>query len=542
MAYQALYRQWRSRAFGELIGQEAITQTLRRQVMTGRVAHAYLFSGTRGTGKTSTAQILARAVNCLAPEDGEPCGRCASCVALAEGASLDVEEIDAASNNGVDEIRALRDKIRYPPQTGKYRVYIIDEVHMLSTSAFNALLKTLEEPPPHAVLILATTEPQRLPATILSRCQRFDFKRISVNDIAGRLREAALAEGASIGEEALLAVARAARGSMRDGMSLLDVCIARSPDVTLEVVESAIGTAGGDFLYGVTDALCAGDAGAALKKVDAAMREGRDAAVLARDLAEHLRCVVALRFISEEEGARVLEISPGEAARLREQGERMGVNKAMRALEIISRVEPEMRWAAHPRVLLELALARIAKPEEETDLAALLQRVETLEQKLAAGVTLAVKPAATAIAKQPEIPKAEIPTAETQAQPPADDGALWKRTLEIIRKTRFALFPTLRRARFAGVENGVAAVLFSQEDNVHADRMRKEDNLKTLADALSEAAGQAVAARVDVGSAAPSAAPPAPQAKPAEERWVQDAISLFGRDKVDIVEKGGEDT
>ena len=249
MAYQALYRQWRPKDFSSMVAQEAVISTLRNQVMSGRVAHAYLFCGSRGTGKTSTAKILARAINCEHPVGGDPCGQCESCRRLLADESMDVMEIDAASNNGVEEIRNLRETVKYPPQQGKYKVYIIDEVHMLSTSAFNALLKTLEEPPAYVVFILATTEPQKLPATILSRCQRFDFGRIPAHQIAGRLRQAAEGAKAEASENALMLIARAAEGGMRDALSILDMCLGYSNQVTEDLVRNVLGTSDRSFLF-----------------------------------------------------------------------------------------------------------------------------------------------------------------------------------------------------------------------------------------------------------------------------------------------------
>jgi len=242
MAYQALYRQWRPQDFSHVVGQDPIVETLRHQVMTGRIAHAYLFCGSRGTGKTSTAKILARAINCLHPKNGDPCGECEMCRRIADEESLDIAEIDAASNNGVEEIRTLRDTVKYPPQFGKYKVYIIDEVHMLSISAFNALLKTLEEPPEYVVFILATTEPQKLPATILSRCQRFDFGRISAGKIQKRLREATEKAGGQAADSALMTIARAAEGGMRDALSILDMCLGYDRMIDDEMVQSVLGT------------------------------------------------------------------------------------------------------------------------------------------------------------------------------------------------------------------------------------------------------------------------------------------------------------
>ena len=262
MSYQALYRAWRPDTFTEIVGQDAVTRTLKRQVTTGRIAHAYLFCGTRGTGKTSAAKVLARAINCLNPRDGDPCGECEICRTLRQENSMDVVEIDAASNNGVDEIRDLREKVKYPPALTKYKVYIIDEVHMLSTGAFNALLKTLEEPPKHVVFILATTEPQRLPATILSRCQRFDFHRISMEVIIERLMVVLGGIGRSASEEALNEIARAAEGAMRDALSLLDVCLSYTDgEVTGQLARDVLGTAGRAAMFDFADALIEGDAG-----------------------------------------------------------------------------------------------------------------------------------------------------------------------------------------------------------------------------------------------------------------------------------------
>ena len=257
MAYRALYREWRPRDFSHMVGQKAIIETLRNQVVSKRIAHAYLFCGSRGTGKTSTAKILAKAINCEQPENGDPCGKCPNCIRADRDETLDVIEIDAASNNGVDEIRELRETVKYPPQYGVYKVYIIDEVHMLSPSAFNALLKTLEEPPEHIVFILATTEPQKLPDTILSRCQRFDFGRISTSEIAGRLKEAAFGSGAQVSDGALMLIARSAEGGMRDALSLLDMCLGYRDQVDEQLVRTILGSSDDSFLFEFCDALTA---------------------------------------------------------------------------------------------------------------------------------------------------------------------------------------------------------------------------------------------------------------------------------------------
>ena len=322
MSYQALYRAWRPETFSEICGQEAVTRTLKHQVMTGRIAHAYLFCGTRGTGKTTAAKVLSRAINCLNPRDGDPCGECEICRALEQESSMDVLEIDAASNNGVDEIRDLREKVKYPPAMTRYKVYIIDEVHMLSTGAFNALLKTLEEPPAHAVFILATTEPQRLPATIRSRCQRFDFHRISVDVIVDRLKVGLSGIGRSASEEALGEIARAAEGAMRDALSLLDVCLSYTDgEVSGQLARDVLGTAGRAAMFEFVDALIDGDAGLALTLIDRVMRQGSDPQVFIRDTVAHLRGIMLAGAI-EDGLAGLLEITPEDAARFAAQAAR----------------------------------------------------------------------------------------------------------------------------------------------------------------------------------------------------------------------------
>ena len=292
--YQALYRVWRPKTFSEMVGQEAVRKTLRNQVKTGRVAHAYLFCGSRGTGKTSAAKIMARAINCLNPRDGDPCGECESCRTILADQSLDVYEMDAASNSRVEEIRDLLEKVDYPPQFGKYKVYIIDEVHMLSNSAFNALLKTLEEPPDYMVFILATTEPQKLLPTILSRCQRFDFGRIGENEIAGRLREAVEKAGAEADDEALMYIARAAEGGMRDAFSILDMCMGTGERITEKSVRASLGSADRESLMELAGHIAESDAAGALRAVDRVMREGWDVQVFLKDLTALFRQLAAI--------------------------------------------------------------------------------------------------------------------------------------------------------------------------------------------------------------------------------------------------------
>ena len=392
MGYQALYRRYRPARFEDFVGQEAVIKTLRSQITSGRIAHAYLFCGTRGTGKTSTAKVFARAVNCEHPENGDPCGTCDTCRALAEENSLDILEIDAASNNGVDEIRDLREKVKYPPQTGRYRVYIIDEVHMLSQGAFNALLKTLEEPPAYVVFILATTEPQKLPATILSRCQRFDFGRIPAHQIIGRLR-VALEEGHIQAEDAALSrIARAAEGGMRDAWSIMDMCLSYAQEedggLTEALVLRVLGAADKSFLFAFADRLIDSDAAGALALIDEMMRKGREVQVFVRDVSAHLRALMLADICGEEQLSGLLEVTREDAAEYVAQAKRTSHTRLMRMLDLFLASETDMKWAAQPRFALETAALRACAPEESMQVEALVARVDELERKLRASYYL----------------------------------------------------------------------------------------------------------------------------------------------------------
>lgn len=379
MAYLALYRQWRPKTFARIAGQEHITRTLHNAVRTGRVAHAYCFCGPRGTGKTSTARVLAAAINCLEPQQGEPCGRCASCRDIEAGSALDVLEIDAASHRGIDEVRELREKVRLSPALGRYRVFIIDEVHMLTGEAFNALLKTLEEPPGHVVFILATTEAHKVPLTILSRCQRFDFHRLDDAVVAQRLQEVAAAAGLELEPAALKLIVRAAGGGMRDALAVLDQLAAYGAGVIRAAdVRELLGSVGPEVLEGLKSALLAGDVAAALVLVEQAYRQGRDLALLLNDLCAYLR-ELWLAVLRAEEGPPADDGPGGGAAGPPLPGEELP--RLMRVLETLARAGQELRYSSSPRLLLELALARAAldapAPGE-----ALERRVERLEMQL----------------------------------------------------------------------------------------------------------------------------------------------------------------
>jgi DNA polymerase III subunit gamma/tau len=351
----ALYRKWRSQSFDEVVGQEHITQTLRNALREGRVAHAYLFAGPRGTGKTSSARILAKALNCSAPEAERPCNKCPTCIAITEGRMIDLIEIDAASNNGVDDIRELRDKVGFRPSEGRYKIYIIDEVHMLSNSAFNALLKTLEEPPPHARFVLATTEPHKIPATVLSRCQRFDFRRIPAPEIAGHLQHIVAAEGFHAEHDALLAIARSAQGCMRDAVSLLDQMMSFGAEtVTLAQVEQVLGAVNAQAVAELVDALAAKNLGQGLGLIHGLVTGGASLNEFCAQVVEHLRGIMMLQMTNDP---GLLDDLPGESIqKLQQQAKQMPLPATLYAIKRFSEAIPELKGGYQPQLPLELAL------------------------------------------------------------------------------------------------------------------------------------------------------------------------------------------
>jgi DNA polymerase-3 subunit gamma/tau len=383
MAYTALYRKWRPQTFDDVSGQDHIVRTLRNQILTDHVGHAYLFCGTRGTGKTSVAKIFARAVNCEHPKNGSPCGECPSCKKIAAGNSLNVMEIDAASNNGVDDVREIRNQVQYPPAEGRYRVYIIDEVHMLSAGAFNALLKTLEEPPSYVIFILATTEVNRIPVTILSRCQRYDFHRISVQTITDRLTELCAAEKIDAEEAALRYIARVADGSMRDALSLLDQCAAFHFDekLTYDNVLDELGAVDNSVFTRLLDELAAGDVRACLRELDQAIVQGRELTQMITDFIWYLRSVLLMKA-GGPEMADMIGISTENAAIVKKQADALSENVLMRYIRVLSDLLGTMRLSSQKRVLAEIALIRLTRPEMETNQDAILERLEKVEKQM----------------------------------------------------------------------------------------------------------------------------------------------------------------
>ena len=382
MSYTALYRKWRPTSFEEVRGQDHIVKTLKNQINSGRIGHAYLFCGTRGTGKTSIAKIFARAVNCEHPVDGSPCGECSMCRQIAEGASLNVVEIDAASNNGVENIRDIREQVQSPPTDGRYRVYIIDEVHMLSIGAFNALLKTLEEPPSYVIFILATTEVHKIPITILSRCQRYDFKRISIDTIAGRLAELTQAEQIDVDDRALRYVARAADGSMRDALSLLDQCVAFhfGEKLTYDNVLEVLGAVDNRVFSKLFQAVLASDTKACIREIEEMIIQGRDLSQLVNDFVWYMRNLLIAK--TTDEPGDMLDMSEENLAVLKEEAAGVDTETLMRYIRIFSELSGQLRYASQKRILVEIAFIKLTTPSMEQNLDSILQRITLLEQKM----------------------------------------------------------------------------------------------------------------------------------------------------------------
>ena len=551
MGYQALYRRYRPARFEDFVGQEAVIKTLRSQVMSGRIAHAYLFCGTRGTGKTSTAKVFARAVNCEHPDNGDPCGSCAACEALSAESSLDILEIDAASNNGVDEIRDLREKVKYPPQSGRYRVYIIDEVHMLSTGAFNALLKTLEEPPSYVVFILATTEPQKLPATILSRCQRFDFHRIPMHQIISRMKVAVEKEGIAAQEAALSRIARAAEGGMRDAWSIMDMCLGYAQEddtgLTEDLVLRVLGAADRTILFDFAYKLVGADAVGALAMIDDMMRMGREVQVFVRDVSAHLRALMLADVCGEEHAADLLDTTQEDALAYVQQARRTSHTRLMRILDLFLASETDMKWAAQPRFALEMAALRACEPEESLQLEALISRVDELERKLREGVVMAApagKAAKDGAAVSVDMPAPDMPAApvrETPKGPAPEAERIWQEAVKKL-KTKPQIFGMLRFGRLATSDNGLFTVVYNKANGgAYVKMLSMEDKNQLVVQALTEAAGYPCQFRAAIEGTVAESDKNILAAQEAAKKQTQDNLNkvfeAFGRENVRVMEE-----
>ncbi|MFH1512123.1 MAG: DNA polymerase III subunit gamma/tau [Bacillota bacterium] len=556
MAYRALYREWRSNTFAEVLGQDAVVKTLLRQITTGRIAHAYLFCGSKGTGKTSLAKILSRAINCRQPIGGEPCGVCDVCKAILSESTLDVLELDAASNNSVDNVRDLLEQVRYPAQLGKYKVYIIDEVHMLSIAAFNALLKTLEEPPEHVVFILATTEPQRIPATILSRVQRFDISRIPASLIQERMEQAL--ERLQIGaeKEALQMIARAAEGAMRDAWSILDMAVSAAVNntITVEIIRDILGVADKDFLFGFADVLAARDTRGVMEQVDQMIRAGHEAQVFLREMTRHLRALLTVKVVKEK-AASLLQITEEDEARYRKQTIQFSQERLIRIMNSFMTADSELRYASSPRIGLEIAALKACQDETGEDNTSLAGRLAELEIKVNAltitayaqsapkesepqkpepmahhpyteAITAENKPSEPVEAETPEPKPAAVPAEPEYAM---NDAEIWKAALKKLATAEPATFGILKREHFLGVRHGVFCVQVPQErKNFSFANLKRQDRADAISKALSDVAGRPVSFEVVLEGD--------PERQPDVRASIQVLTDTVGRDLLQIDE------
>lgn len=384
MGYTALYREWRPKNFEDVVGQEHITTTLKNEIINDRIAHAYLFCGTRGTGKTSTAKVMAKALNCLDSQNGEPCNECEMCRKINEGLAIDVTEIDAASNNRIDEIRTIIDDTKYPPQEAKYKIYIMDEVHMLSIGAVNAFLKTLEEPPKNVIFILATTDPQKLPITILSRCQRFDFKRINQQTMSARLKKIANAQNINYEEKSVDLISRVSDGAMRDAVSILDQAIAMGENqINYDDLVSILGLVTNEYLFDITYAIIDRSVEKAMIIVDKLVYSGKDMQLFIKDLIAHFRNLLMVKVTNNPE--EVLDMSLENIQMVKEQGRRIRVEEIMRAIRILQDAEANSKASKQSRLYLELAIIKMCKIEYDTSNEVILSRINQLEESLKNG-------------------------------------------------------------------------------------------------------------------------------------------------------------
>ncbi|MDR7555033.1 MAG: DNA polymerase III subunit gamma/tau [Armatimonadota bacterium] len=507
MTHVSLYRRWRPQTFEEIVGQERITRTLQNAIRAGRTTHAYLFAGHRGTGKTTTARLFAKALNCAQGPTPTPCNRCDACEAIARGTSMDVIEIDGASNTSVDDIRDLKEKIVLAPAQSRYKVYIIDEVHMLSTSAFNALLKTLEEPPAHAVFILVTTEPHRIPPTVLSRCQRFDFRRVSFPEIVGRLRTIAQQERLEIDDAALAQIARSADGSVRDAESILDQLSAYADGpIGRDLVTSVLGLVDEETAAALADAVIARDVASALRLAQDATDAGKDPRQLLRTLLEYVRDLLLVKTCGDE-AAAILDAPQERMARLRAQTDGLTIPDLLRAVRVLNEAVVDARWSTQPRLALEVAVIRLARPEMDPTLEGVLSRLERLEGRRAAG---AGKPQAaappTSTAPSAGAPSASSGRAASPVETPPHVAASspdtapsvvtledvrrqWARVLEDIKRRKMLCHALLIEGTPVDVQGETVVVALRSVYKFHVDSLQRPENREVVEAALQRVLG-----------------------------------------------------
>lgn len=573
MAYQAIYRKFRPKTFDEVLGQEHITTILKNQLKNNNIAHAYLFSGTRGTGKTSTAKIFARAVNCTDNIDGNPCNNCEVCNGILEENIMDVVEMDAASNNSVDDIRELREKVKYLPAKGRYKVYIIDEVHMLSKGAFNALLKTLEEPPKHLLFILATTEPQRLPATILSRCQRFDFKRLTVDTLKTNMQNICEEIGVNIEDKAMSLIARNADGAMRDALSILDQCISfvdtseGANTITYDYVTSVLGTVNNDTLFQMSDYIISKNLDEGLKLIDYIMRQGRDIKQFVKELIIHFRNIMIIK--TTEDVYDIIDGTEEMINMLKEQSQTIQLSEVIRILNILSDIENKTKWASHPRIYLETGLVKIITPQNDYTIEALAQRISTLEKMIGENdfskqniskpkEDKKPDPIKAMDTKKEEIPKKvkdkdkdiELDNGDKRDTRVSEDEKvqnsisevngegiinMWPQILKQVKKKRITTHALLMEGKPAYVEGNVLTVAFDEQFGIHKEAINKKEHRTFIEDVVKQFVGADIKINF-VMAYEVSTKDPKTGTEDDVEKMINKAKDIFGEDIVKIEE------
>lgn len=517
MGYKALYREWRPKSFNDVVGQQHITTTLKNAIKSDRIAHAYLLCGTRGTGKTSTAKILAKAINCLNPVDGEPCNECEMCKSINQGTAIDVTELDAASHNSVDNIRDIIDDVQYPPQEAKYKVFIIDEVHMLSIGAVNAFLKTLEEPPSRVIFILATTDPQKLPITILSRCQRFDFKRISSENIFLRLKQITESLSVDIEENSLRLLSRMCDGAMRDALSILDQAISINNVVRYDDLVDMLGITTNDSMVDIVDNIINRDTEGCIRVINKLISDGKDVGLLIRDLITHMRNLLMVNVSNNLED--VLDMSIENIDSIKNQSTRIRVEEIMRCINILQEAEDSSKGTKQARIYLELAIIKMCKIKYDTSMETILARLNKLEDKIASG-NITVQSAVREVKQiRPDINLSTTTrevnrTTENKSEniePPISSGES-KLNVEIIRKSfkdiqnmlkkknNMVLATALMMGKIQKFQNGIITIGFTKEYNFHKQRLEKEEYRKVVNDVFSEALSERVQINYEVES------------------------------------------
>ncbi len=497
MSYTALYRKFRPQNFEDVKGQEHIVTTLKNQIKNDRLSHAYLFTGTRGTGKTTIAKIFARAVNCENPVDGSPCGKCAMCQSILEGSSMNVIEMDAASNNGVDNIRQIVDEVTYSPTLGKYKVYIIDEVHMLSTGAFNALLKTLEEPPSYVIFILATTEVHKIPITILSRCQRYDFRRMTMDNVSDQIKKLTQIENVAIEDKAVRYIAKVADGSMRDGLSLLDQCIAfyLGEELTYDKVLDVLGAVDTEVFSEMLRQIIKGDVTACLKILEKIVIQGRELGQFISDITWYLRNLLLIKTAPSNE--EIIDLSTENMARLKEEANDVSHEVIMRYIRILSELSSSLKFATQKRILVEVALIKLCTPQMETDNGSLVDRVRQMEEKLANGIQVIPTQNDSRAISQTDTVSESTARAITKALP-EDIKAIVSKWGQIVAYD--GLLSQYLRDSYPSIE-GESTLMIVFRETFSYERFKTTERLNEIKEMIAEATGKEVNVAVSLEGA-----------------------------------------